>query len=71
MFTGFSFNWESVNTSATYVNKDAKDDAITWVSLFIKDFRTTWHALFKLNPITSVAWDALKRTFSVAFELIK
>ena len=70
-FTGFSFNWESINTSATYVNKDPKDDAINWVSTFIKDFRTAEQKMFRLNPISSVAWDTLKRTFDVAFEVIK
>lgn len=71
MFTGFSYNWESINTTATYNNKDPKDDAIAWVSTFIKDFRTTKHSMFWLSPIASVAGDVMKRTFEVTFELIK
>ncbi|EKE28573.1 MAG: hypothetical protein ACD_3C00043G0012 [uncultured bacterium (gcode 4)] len=71
MFTGFSFNWETISTSADYINKDAKDDAIAWVSNFIKDFRTSDQNMFILKPISSVAWDSLKKSFEVTFEISK
>lgn len=70
-FTGFSFNWENISTNATYVNRDIKDDSMTWVSSFIKDFRTTAQSMFNLGPISSVSWDSLKRTFAVSFDLLK
>ncbi|EKE30135.1 MAG: hypothetical protein ACD_2C00038G0012 [uncultured bacterium (gcode 4)] len=71
VFSWFTFDWNAVNTNAVYNNKDAKDDAIAWVSSFIKDFRTWTESIFSLSPIASVAWDSLKRSFGITFELKK
>ncbi len=71
LFSGFNFDWEKVNTNASYVSKDNNKDAISWVSDFIKAFRDWENKIFILDPVTSVAWDAMKRTFSVWLKVIK
>lgn len=71
MFSGFTYDWDNINSMATTNNKDNSTDSILVVSNFIKDFRTIWNPVFSLDPISSVTWDALKRTFDVTLKIIK
>ncbi|MDD2565289.1 MAG: hypothetical protein PHZ26_00985 [Candidatus Gracilibacteria bacterium] len=71
MFSGFSYDGNSINTVATTNNKDSVADSVFIVSNFIKDFRTIGNPIFTLEPVSSVTGDILKRTFDVTLKIIK
>lgn len=71
VFSWFSFDWEKISTEAKAISRDDKTKAISIVSSFIKEFRTTKNAMFILDPITAISWDAVSRSFSATLKIIK
>ncbi len=65
-FAWFSYNDLKISTSAIASSTNEKD-GIDKVEKFIKDYRDDNKKLFILNPISSINWNSLNRSFEVNF----
>lgn len=70
IFSWFAFDWEKIDTNASVESRDANKNSMQYVSEFIAAFRDNNNNIpYNLDPITSIWWNNIKRSFVVSLKI--